>query len=207
MSFRDDRDAMRTRIEELEAELERTRRRLEVSEREAIGLRSRLAMIEEAPRPRVRVPEAAQRALPALGVLVGLVVVVGLVFTALDCVTMTSLGRASPPSIATVDLDGPPPPPFRAVASGFLWAPGDCAGYYAEAPQFVLRNARSVGVHFALSGERMNALLVLRTEGGEVRCEPALRVVLPPGEHRVWVGTATGQPESFTLQIEPQGRS
>ena len=255
MSFRDDGDAMRARIDELERELARVVARSEKieTERDAqrekiVELERELAVLKEDPKVAARMKENARRTQereakdkrdrerleaeakkredateaatrrasgdfsPWLKVLGGVLGVGVLGFGAYSmCAPPTWTASHAPPSLGLVDLyTTPTPSPIQGSATGERPTPPGCIGSIPAAPQLVVRTQVASLVSFAVQGQGDTVLVVLAADGTSY-CDddsggstnPAISTVLPPGEHRVWVGTyhEDASPIPFAISI------
>ncbi|MBN8614217.1 MAG: hypothetical protein J0L92_26700 [Deltaproteobacteria bacterium] len=253
MSFRDDADAMRARIDELERELERVVARSERIEAERDAQREKitelereLAVLKEDPKVAARMKENARRTkereekerrereqadakreteretaaakrrqsadfTPWLKILGGVLGVGVLGFVGYEvCAPPTWGGSHAAPSLGLVDLGTTPnPAPIQGTASGERSTPPGCSGSIPAAPQLVVRSAAPSVLSFAVQASGDTVLVVLSSDGSTY-CDddsggssnPALSSVLPAGEHRVWVGTYSGEDAiPFTLAI------
>ncbi len=255
MSFRDDQEAKRTRIEELERELARVTERSEKVEAERDAQREKLARVEgelavlkEDPKVAARMKENARRTkereekerrereqaeskkrdsdreaeaakrrasgafsrwLKVLGAVLG-VGVLGFGGYSM-CAPPTWTASHAPPSLGMVDLSTTPSPsPVQGTATGERPTPPGCIGSIPAAPQLVVRTQAASLVSFNVAGQGDTVLVVLGSDGTSY-CDddsagatnPAISTVLPPGEHRVWVGTyhddATPIPFAITI--------
>ena len=220
MTFRDDRDAMRARIQNLERDLADAEARL--AEREPDTTAADVIAPAASSTGPALPPSSPAAARPStavawrpsatsspplrargVGLAALLVLTVFLGPCALVCTPMTWTGASADPSLTTVDLDQTAlPVRISGEASGWREPPSGCAGRYPHEPQILIRTSEPRSVHFALP---TGNLLVALGPDGLPHCEPALRLRLGPGEHRVWVGTATGWPEPFELRLEAEG--
>jgi hypothetical protein len=179
-----ERDRLRARVADLEAEIAKTRPKVSGDRR----------------------PRAAVGLLVGIGALAG----VSIAFLALESGSSTpapaslvpwgageTLSPTAVPSLGMIDLDATPDPaPVRARAIGGAAAPGACRGSFAAAPQLVLRTAHPTATRIAPTAESGDLTLAIRLPDGRVLCDddsggslnPLLSVVLPPGDTRVWVG-------------------
>ena len=231
MAFRDDSDALRAKAEVLEGELQEAHERiaeLEPASNERDRLKERVRELEAAlgatqpappaaPAPPAstpfgdRGPGATRRWIPLAAL--GVVAAAGAAFYLVgDTVFGPELDGA--PTSGMVDLAAHPnPPPLQSETSGDTGASAfdsSCHGYVPDRPQLVLRTRdETTRLHLTTSSDE-DTVLVLRTADGVVHCDDdsgggrnaALDLQVPPGDHRLWVGTyGEGDDAQFLLQI------
>lgn len=119
------------------------------------------------------------------------------------------------PTLGIVDLTRPAGS-LRGVAEGSHRAAelGEtCRGYIAREPHAILRTAEPMAVRVAARDASVDLVMAVRTADGRRLCDddsggslmPLVRAVLPPGDHRVWVGVLSSTESApFRLEVEAQ---
>jgi len=201
MGFRDETQALRSRIEILEAELDDARAQVEQmrdSHLEAERLRARVAELE-AQLEQFRKKAAPARAKTARNVR-KIVVAAGAVAVACAGFFIVQYepdpDAGSPPQHGTIDLDAMDGRHAQPVQARGVLQLDDCSGYVPNAPTVTLRNASRRTVQL-WTESASDTVLYVRTAGGETLCDDdsgdgfnaRLELTLPEGEHQVWVGT------------------
>lgn len=195
MGFRDDTEALRARVQVLEAELEDARDQLGrlaavTEERDRLSdrvgeLERELEKLRPKPKPKAK-PEPAPRPRPPSsstrgkrpswwlgGAILAAVVILGITIALIQQPNLLTGGLDDdvPPTIGMIDLARTPSPlPIRGDTRGAHGAPGDCRGHVPDAPQIVLRLARPTAVRIAPTSST-DIVLVVRTSEGDVFCD------------------------------------
>jgi hypothetical protein len=183
------------------------------------------------PPPQYRLPAAPlpYRPKPAkkvscLGLMVGFGIPVTVVMLTLWGSGLTTnlpfvgLDTSGAPSLGTVDVASSPGPTLLpGTASGGQSADtlgSHCRGYLERSPHVLLRVARSTAVQLDVEASGVDLVMAVRTAAGEWLCDddsggslaPRISTTLPPGEHRVWVGTYSSSGSApFLLRVQAQG--
>jgi len=221
--------ALRAKVRDLEAKLgeatekeEREQQARRVQERAEARAKERAK--ERATRAKERAKERADpRAEPAWGWdrLVRLAMIAAAVAFAI-AVVVANLDRYA----GEIDLQGAPtegmillaehpspPPPLAATVNGnHSLRDYGCRGYIPGDPLLVLRAAEPTRVRLWTTSSH-DLVLFMSTEDGQIFCDddlgertnPSLTVDLPPGDHRLWVGTRDAWNRyHFELHLDPR---
>jgi hypothetical protein len=131
--------------------------------------------------------------------------------TTLPFIGLVTDGR---PQLATWDLDAAAtPPPVSGLADGSYDASSlgsNCRGYLTREPHVLLRTRNATAVQLDVQGSNVDLVMAVRTSAGAWICDddsggnrlPRIAATLPPGDHRVWVGTySSSESSGFVLRM------